>query len=212
MATRYSFAIGLIFGAICLAPSETFGQCVDGVCRQPVRKVIQAMRPVNWPIWQHSHQHTYQAPSNCSTYYAPTVVASETISYPPAPTVIPFAAAAETLPSGTATATASSTVESQGISDRIAFRRSLIAVARKARQDNDISITEFLLIAGASRNPVTCDRLMASVHEAAIEEGLASTQAIDWNAIADFLERILPIIIKLIEMFGYIPNGSWQYA
>jgi hypothetical protein len=90
------------------------------------------------------------------------------------------------------------------IGDRATFRKSLIAAARKARDSGQITGLEFFLLSAASRNPATLEKMQAAVHEAAIEEGLATTQAIDWNQLIEFIEKLIPVIIKLIELFGQV--------
>lgn len=88
------------------------------------------------------------------------------------------------------------------IGDRISFRKSLLAAARNARDAGEITSLEFFLLSASSRNPAVLERMQAAVHEAAIEEGLATTQAIDWDQLIQFIEKLIPIIIKLIELFG----------
>jgi hypothetical protein len=61
---------------------------------------------------------------------------------------------------------------------------------------------EYFALSAASRNPRVLEKMQAAVHEAAIEEGLASTQAIDWSSLIDFIEKLIPIIIKLIDLFS----------
>lgn len=90
------------------------------------------------------------------------------------------------------------------IGDRSSFRKSLLAAGRKARDAGEITSLEFFLLSAASRNPATLERMQAAVHEAAIEEGLATTQAIDWDQLIVFIEKLIPIIIKLIELFGQV--------
>lgn len=88
------------------------------------------------------------------------------------------------------------------IGDRIAFRRSLLEAARNARKAGEITSIEFFMLSAASRNPNVLDKMQQAVHEAAIEEGLATTQAIDWAGLIDFIEKLIPIIIKLIGLFS----------
>jgi len=99
------------------------------------------------------------------------------------------------------------------IGDRIGFRRSLLAAARKAREAGDITPGQFFLLSAASRNPGTLDKMQAAVHEAAIEEGLATAQAIDWDQLIGFIEKLIPIIIQLIDLFSYSqvhPSHSFE--
>lgn len=93
-------------------------------------------------------------------------------------------------------------VESLAISDRMAFRRALLAAGRQARDSGEITSMEFFALSAASRSPRVLERMQAAVHEAAIEEGLATTQAIDWDSLIVFIEKLIPIIIKLIELFS----------
>lgn len=93
-------------------------------------------------------------------------------------------------------------IQPLAIGDRIAFRRALLEAARQAKKNGDITAVEFFLLSAASRNPATLDKMQQAVHEAAIEDGLATAQAIDWNSLIEFIERLIPIIIKLIDLFS----------
>jgi hypothetical protein len=106
------------------------------------------------------------------------------------------------------TVSSTSEVSQLRIGDRASFRKSLLAAGRKARDSGEITSLEFFLLSAASRNPATLERMQAAVHEAAIEEGLATTQAVDWDALIVFIEKLIPIIIKLIELFGQVRMDS----
>lgn len=93
-------------------------------------------------------------------------------------------------------------VEQLAIGDRIKFRRSLLAAAKQARNAGDITPAQYFLLSAASRNPLVLDRIQQAVHEAAIEEGLATAQAIDWDSLIGFIEKLIPIIIQLIDLFS----------
>ena len=84
-----------------------------------------------------------------------------------------------------------------------AFRRSLLQAAREARKAGDIDARQHFLIFAASCNPRTLDRIRATVQEAAVEEGLvqANTQ-VDWDAIIDFITKLIPLIVQIIELFA----------
>jgi len=97
---------------------------------------------------------------------------------------------------------ATSTVETLSIGDRREFRKALLDAGRKARDSGEITSMEFFALAAASRNPRVLEKMQAAVHEAAIEEGLATTQAIDWDSLISFIEKLIPIIIKLIDLFS----------
>lgn len=83
-------------------------------------------------------------------------------------------------------------------SDTKQFRKNLLEAARLARRSGDISMFQHLAIISASRNPKTLEKLKGDVHELAIEDGMATIQAIDWDKLLSFIEKLLPIILKLI--------------
>ena len=83
-------------------------------------------------------------------------------------------------------------------SDTKQFRKNLLEAARLARRSGDISIFQHLAIISASRNLKTLEKLKGDVHELAIEDGMATIQAIDWDKLLAFIEKLLPIILKLI--------------
>jgi hypothetical protein len=83
-------------------------------------------------------------------------------------------------------------------SDTAKFRKNLLEAARLARRSGDISIFQHLAIISASRNLKTLEKLKGDVHELAIEDGMATIQAIDWDKLLAFIEKLLPIILKLI--------------
>ena len=83
-------------------------------------------------------------------------------------------------------------------SDTAKFRKNLLEAARLARRSGDISIFQHLAIISASRNVKTLEKLKGDVHELAIEDGYATIQAIDWDKLLSFIEKLLPIILKLI--------------
>lgn len=107
-------------------------------------------------------------------------------------------------------------VEAASILDRSKFRAALMKAARKARAEGTITTAEFFKIAAMSRLPKVLANLEASVHEAAIEEGIATTQAPDWDAIIEFIERLIPLILQLIELFSsdvtHADLNTIQYA
>lgn len=95
-----------------------------------------------------------------------------------------------------------STIETLSIGDRRDFRKALLAAGRQARDAGEISSMEFFALSAASRSPRVLEKMQAAVHEAAIEEGLATTQAINWDGLINFIEKLIPIIIKLIDLFS----------
>ena len=88
------------------------------------------------------------------------------------------------------------------VGDRVAFRRALLTAGRQARESGKITTMEFFVLSAASRNPVALQRMMEAVHEAAIEDGMASVGAIDWDKLLNFIEKLIPLIVKLIDLFS----------
>jgi hypothetical protein len=78
-----------------------------------------------------------------------------------------------------------------GISDRVKFRRSLLAAARQAKEEGSITSMEYFLLSASSRSPKVLEQLQAAVHEAAVEEGVASVGAIDWDSLVDFITKLI---------------------
>jgi len=88
------------------------------------------------------------------------------------------------------------------VGERVKFRRALLAAGRKAKESGEISTLEFFVLSAASRNPVALQRMQEAVQEAAIEDGLASVNAVDWDSLIAFIEKLIPLIIKLIDLFS----------
>jgi hypothetical protein len=99
---------------------------------------------------------------------------------------------------------------SEGIFQGNNFRKSLMAAAKEARDNGDISAAEYLKISIASRFPEVAQHLEAALQEAAAEQGLANaTGAVDWSKLKDFFKTVLPIILELIKLFaGNTPMDS----
>lgn len=115
----------------------------------------------------------------------------------------PTQSPAYTVVSSTPVVTASSTVVVTGVADNLIFRRALLKAASNQRRAGNITIEEYLVIARSARNPAKLQELRDSMADAAVEEGLVTTAAINWDGLIAFIEKLLPIILKLIDMFGY---------
>lgn len=97
---------------------------------------------------------------------------------------------------------------------RTTFRRQLIAAAQKAVAKGEISRRDALKIRVASFSPAFLERAeelcvvqmaMSGENEDAIprdETGTIDRASINWEGLAAFLERILPLILQLIAAFG----------
>jgi len=100
-------------------------------------------------------------------------------------------------------ATVSASVDGIALrSDTVKFKRTLLLAARRARQSGDISMGQHLAIIFAAQRPAKLEELKNAVHELAIEDGLATVQAIDWDKFLAFLEKLIPMIITLIGLIG----------
>lgn len=203
MLTKMSLSV--ILAISCFA-TETFAQCENGVCQMrtplrntankllqaaPVRSMMQAARPANWRVLSGSSAScSGAAAKSCSGQsVAPTACYDVAQSIAGTPAV------------------ASSTVEAQGvISDRAAFRRALKTATRNQVAAGNITQGQAFLLNGLAFFPAKADAIQAAIHDAAIDEGLATATAIDWDAIASFIERILPLILQLIQLFGSVEN------
>lgn len=87
-------------------------------------------------------------------------------------------------------------------SDSMKFRKSLMQAASNARKSGEISLKQYFAIAAASRNPARLEEFKQAAHETAIEEGVATVQAVDWDKLIGFLEKLIPLIVQLIGLFG----------
>lgn len=83
-------------------------------------------------------------------------------------------------------------------SDTAKFRKNLLEAARLARRSGDISVFQHLALIRASRDVKQLERLKGDIHELAVEDGMATIQAIDWDKLLSFIEKLLPIILKLL--------------
>lgn len=87
-------------------------------------------------------------------------------------------------------------------SERRKFHRVLMQAARNARADGKITSFQLAAFSLLSRNPASMDKIQAVIHETAISEGLATATAINWEQLIKFIEKLIPLIIQLIGLFG----------
>lgn len=100
-------------------------------------------------------------------------------------------------------------------SDSRKFRQSLLLAAKKSLKDGKIDRIEHLRLVIAANRPRQLERMKVTVHQAAIDEEMATTAVIQWDIdkIIDFIEKMIPIIIKLIDLFSYeIPKYGPVYV
>lgn len=93
-------------------------------------------------------------------------------------------------------------VTALGQRERGNFRRMLLDAARTARQSGDITDGQYYRLVAMSLRPASLDKIKDFVAASAVEDGLASTTAIDWDALLEFIEKLIPIIIQLIDLFS----------
>lgn len=99
------------------------------------------------------------------------------------------------------------------IGDRAKFKRTLMSSAKLAVENGKITQEQYDALNLAIKFPGVAAKLEAALQETAIENGLATSQAIDWDKLADFIERMVPIILKLIDLFSWkSPQIDTQYA
>jgi hypothetical protein len=96
----------------------------------------------------------------------------------------------------------SSTAEASVTARRSEFRKTLLTAARKARDSGEISQLQYGRLVVATLRPRELANIEAWAHEYAIQDGLATAQAPDWNAIIEFIEKLIPLIIQLIDLFS----------
>jgi hypothetical protein len=90
-------------------------------------------------------------------------------------------------------------------------RIAILEAAQKAFDQKQIDQSQLRSIRLASMMPRMLAKMESLIAEKAYVEGYAipmgsdgepSVKAIDWNSLADFIERIIPLILKLIDLFG----------
>ena len=126
--------------------------------------------------------------------YYPSVSSTTTYSYP----TVSYGSSG-----GAVVSSAAVPGNAVSILRRSDFRKSLMAAAKAARENGEISVAQYFKIAAMSRVPRVAENLKAAIHEAAIEEGIATAESIDWDAIIAFIEKLIPLIIQLIDLFSY---------
>jgi len=92
------------------------------------------------------------------------------------------------------------TADASGLrSDSRAFKRALLEAARKARRSGEISPGKHLAVIAIAQRPARLEEVKTSVHELAIEDGLATATAIDWTKLIEFIIRVLPELIAIFK-------------
>lgn len=82
------------------------------------------------------------------------------------------------------------------------FRKAFLKAAKEARDKGDITPLQHGRLVVTAMRPRELANIQAWVHENAIQEGMATTQSPDWDALLEFLEKLIPLIIQLIDLFS----------
>ena len=84
-------------------------------------------------------------------------------------------------------------------SDSRAFKKALLESARQARRSGEISLGQHLAVIAIAQRPAKLEEMKGSVHELAIEDGLATATAVDWMKLIEFIIRVLPELIAIFK-------------
>jgi len=84
-------------------------------------------------------------------------------------------------------------------SDSRAFKKALLESARQARRSGEISLGQHLAVIAIAQRPAKLEEMKGSVHELAIEDGLATATAVDWMKLIEFIVRVLPELIAIFK-------------
>jgi hypothetical protein len=86
------------------------------------------------------------------------------------------------------------------------FRDVVLEAAKQARADRQIGLIQYWRIKAAANNPRQLPRIYAGVIDEGIAAGVidgdASADGFDWDQLLAFIERLIPVILKLIALFG----------
>lgn len=105
-----------------------------------------------------------------------------------------------------------STSEASTLARRSDFRRALLDAARKAQLSGEIDERQYFKIVRVSLNPIKLREIEEATKAYAVESGEAQINAIDWDKLLAFLERIIPILIELFGANAPHNLNDMQYA
>lgn len=192
---------------------------------QPIRSTFEAVRPANWRVFSGSLgcsgsvrdtscTAAVRVSSTCSEFQRHSPSCSGGASYSSSPVYVensqPYTYSLPNSVVGEVSSMGIASVEVSSVagfrSDRVAFRRALKKATQNQVAEGKLTKAQAALLNGLSFFPSRADAMMAAIHDAAIDEGLATTQAIDWDGLIGFIERLMPIILQLIELFGSLES------
>jgi hypothetical protein len=82
------------------------------------------------------------------------------------------------------------------------FRQSFLKAVKEAREADKITALQHGRLVIASLRPRELANIEDWCQENAVQEGLATPSAIDWDNLISFIEKLIPLIIQLIDLFG----------
>ena len=84
-------------------------------------------------------------------------------------------------------------------SNKLEFRKALFEAIKQAKDRGVIDDFKAFAIRGLSYMPGNLEIMQASLHEAAISEGMAAPQKIDWEKLIELIIKYLPYILDLFK-------------
>ena len=186
--TRLLMLASVVLGFVCF-PADSHGQLFSRLRIHSVTKFKSANQALT--ICSSATGPEVRSTSTCSTVASscPEVRSSCSIQE-------------SVLPQTTYVTEATNAIQNR----KLTFRQALMKAASNAHHNGEITILQYFALARSSLNPAKLAEMQQSVHESAVQEGLATATAIDWNKLIEFIEKLIPIIIKLIDLFGYTLN------
>lgn len=103
---------------------------------------------------------------------------------------------------GTPLASASAPTTFGALGSRRDFKKALLTAAKQAQDDGDISAQDYRRLSFALKIPGVAAKMEAAMAEQAVESGVATAGAIDWDSLLAFIKEMIPIIMQLIQLFS----------
>jgi hypothetical protein len=99
------------------------------------------------------------------------------------------------------------------------FRSALLKAAQEAAKKGELKRIDVVRLRVATLSPAFLERaeMLAKVQMSASGEDIpvdedGRIEVRDWGAFLDFLERLLPLLLKLLDLFAFNAGGFHVYA